>query len=129
MPDTELPRPTDAELEILKVLWRRGPSTVREVFETLGETKGTGYTTVLKLMQIMADKGLVTRDESERAHRYHTAAPEDETQRRLVGDLLRKAFDGSAKKLVLQALSTERASHEELDEIRRLLDELERGAR
>jgi predicted transcriptional regulator len=125
MPETELPRPTDAELEILKVLWRRGPSTVREVFETLGETKGTGYTTVLKLMQIMAEKGLVVRDESERAHRYEPAAPEDETQRRLVGDLLRKAFDGSAKKLVMQALSTERASAEELSEIRRMLDELE----
>jgi BlaI family transcriptional regulator, penicillinase repressor len=129
MPEAELPRPTDAELEILKVLWRRGPSTVREVFETLGENKVTGYTTVLKTMQIMAEKGLVVRDESERAHRYEPAAPEDETQRRLVGDLLRKAFDGSAKKLVLQALSTERASADELDEIRRLLDELERGER
>ena len=127
MAENELPRPTDAELEILKVLWRRGPSTVREVFETLGETRGTGYTTVLKLMQIMAAKGLVERDEGERAHRYEAAAPEDETQRRLVGDLLRKAFDGSAKKLVLQALSTERATADELDEIRRLLDELERG--
>ena len=125
MPEAELPRPTDAELEILKVLWRRGPSTVREVFETLGETKGTGYTTVLKLMQIMAEKGLVVRDESERAHRYEPAAPEDETQRRLVGDLLRKAFDGAAVKLVMQALSTERASAEELSEIRRMLDELE----
>jgi len=129
MPEFELPRPTDAELEILKVLWRRGPSTVREVFETLGESKTTGYTTVLKLMQIMAEKGLVVRDESERAHRYEPAAPEDETQRRLVGDLLRKAFDGSAKKLVMQALSTERASAEELSEIRRMLDELERGGR
>ena len=129
MPEAELPRPTDAELEILKVLWRRGPSTVREVFETLGETKVTGYTTALKLMQIMAEKGLVVRDESERAHRYEAAAPEDETQRRLVGDLLRKAFDGSAKKLVLQALSTERATSSELDEIRRLLDELERRTR
>jgi predicted transcriptional regulator len=129
MPNVELPRPTDAELEILKVLWRRGPSTVREVFETLGESKTTGYTTVLKLMQIMAEKGLVVRDESERAHRYEPAAPEDETQRRLVGDLLRKAFDGSAKKLVMQALSTERASAEELSEIRRMLDELERGER
>ncbi len=129
MPETELPRPTDAELEILKVLWRRGPSTVREVFETLGETKVTGYTTALKLMQIMAEKGLVVRDESERAHRYEPAAPEDETQRRLVGDLLRKAFDGSAKKLVMQALSTERASAEELSEIRRMLDEIERGER
>lgn len=129
MAGTELPRPTDAELEILKVLWRRGPSTVREVFETLGESRTTGYTTVLKFMQIMADKGLVVRDESERAHRYEPAAPEDETQRRLVGDLLRKAFDGSAKKLVMQALSTERASAEELSEIRRMLDELERGER
>ena len=129
MPETELPRPTDAELEILKVLWRRGPSTVREVFETLGENKTTGYTTVLKFMQIMAEKGLVVRDESERAHRYEPAAPEDETQRRLVGDLLRKAFDGSAKELVMQALSTERASAEELSEIRQMLDELERGER
>ncbi|HEX8499803.1 MAG TPA: BlaI/MecI/CopY family transcriptional regulator [Pyrinomonadaceae bacterium] len=129
MPEAELPRPTDAELEILKVLWRRGPSTVREVFETLGENKTTGYTTVLKFMQIMAEKGLVVRDESERAHRYEAAAREDETQRRLVGDLLRKAFDGSAKKLVLQALSTERATSDELDEIRHLLDELERGER
>ena len=129
MPDMELPRPTDAELEILKVLWRRGPSTVREVFETLGEARGTGYTTVLKLMQIMAEKGLVVRDESERAHRYEPAAPEDETQRRLVGDLLRKAFDGSAKKLVLQALSAKRASSEELSEISRMLDELEGGGR
>ena len=129
MPETELPRPTDAELQILKVLWRRGPSTVREVFETLGESKTTGYTTVLKTMQIMAEKGLVVRDESERAHRYEPAAPEDETQRRLVGDLLRKAFDGSAVKLVMQALSTERASAEELSEIRRMLDEMERGER
>ena len=125
MPETELPRPTDAELEILKVLWRRGASTVREVFETLGEARGTGYTTVLKLMQIMAEKGLVVRDESERAHRYEAAALEEETQRRLVGDLLRKAFDGEAAKLVMQALSTERASAEELSEIRRMLDELE----
>ena len=125
MAESRGPRPTDAELEILKVLWRRGPSTVREVFETLGESKTTGYTTVLKLMQIMAEKGLVVRDESERAHRYEPAAPEDETQRRLVGDLLRRAFDGEAAKLVMQALSTERASAEELSEIRRMLDELE----
>ena len=124
-----LPRPTDAELEILKVLWRRGPSTVREVFETFGEARGTGYTTVLKLMQIMAAKGLVERDEGERAHRYEAALAEDETQQRLVGDLLQKAFDGSAKKLVLQALSSRRATADELAEIRRMLDELERGER
>jgi BlaI family transcriptional regulator, penicillinase repressor len=126
MPDKQTPRPTDAELEILKVLWRRGPSTVREVFESLSETRGTGYTTVLKLMQIMADKGLVVRDESERAHRYEAAMPEEETQRQLVGDLLRRVFDGSAKRLVVQALSSEAASPEELDEIRQMLDELER---
>ena len=129
MSKKSLPRPTDAELEILKVLWRRGPSTVRDVFETLGEARGTGYTTVLKLMQIMATKGLVERDEGERAHRYEAALAEDETQRRLVGDLLRKAFDGSAKNLILQALSSERATGEELAEIRRMLDELERGER
>lgn len=129
MPKDSLPRPTDAELEILKVLWRRGPSTVREVFEALSEARGTGYTTVLKLMQIMADKGLVKRDERERAHRYEPALAEDETQRQLLGDLLRKAFDGSAKNLVLQALSSERATASELAEIRRMLDELERGER
>ena len=129
MPKKTLPRPTDAELEILKVLWRRGPSTVREVFETLGEARGTGYTTVLKLMQIMATKGLVKRDEGERAHRYEAALAEDETQRRLVGELVQKAFDGSAKKLVLQALSSRRATADELAEIRRMLDELEGGKR
>ena len=129
MPKTTPPRPTDAELAILKVLWRRGPCTVREVFETFGETKTTGYTTALKLMQIMADKGLVERDERERAHRYEAALAEDETQCRLVGDLLQKAFDGSAKKLVLQALSSRRATADELAEIRRMLDELERGER
>ena len=127
MPDSTLPRPTDAELEILKVLWRRGPCTVREVFDSLSESKQTGYTTVLKFMQIMAEKGLVRRDESERAHRYEAAVPEEETQRQLVGDLLRRAFDGSAKRLVMQALSAERASAGELEEIRRLLDRLERG--
>jgi len=127
MPDSPLPRPTDAELEILKVLWRRGPCTVREVFDSLSESKQTGYTTVLKFMQIMAEKGLVRRDESERAHRYEAAIPEEETQRQLVGDLLRRAFDGSAKRLVMQALSAERASAGELEEIRRLLDRLERG--
>lgn len=125
MPKQELPRPTDAELEILKVIWRRGPSTVREVFEELTETRGTGYTTVLKLMQIMSEKGLVTRDETERAHRYEASLKEGETQSQLVGDLVRKAFDGSARKLVLHALSTERASAEELSEIRRMLDDLE----
>ncbi len=127
MPDSSLPRPTDAELEILKVLWRRGPCTVREVFDSLSESKQTGYTTVLKLMQIMAEKGLVRRDESERAHRYEAALAEEETQRQLVGDLLRRVFDGSAKRLVMQALSSERAGAAELEEISRLLDRLERN--
>ncbi len=125
MSETELPRPTDAELEILKVLWERGPSTVREVFEAMSESRQTGYTTVLKLMQIMAEKGLVVRDERERAHRYEPALEEGETQRRLVGDLLRKAFDGSARNLVMHALSAERASEDDLAEIRSMLDELE----
>jgi predicted transcriptional regulator len=115
-------------LEILKVLWRRGPSTVREVFEQLSEFKTSGYTTVLKMMQIMSEKGLVRRDETQRAHVYAAALAEDETQRQLIGDLLRRAFDGSAKRLVLQALSSEKASADELSEIRRMLDELERGA-
>jgi predicted transcriptional regulator len=129
MTELGLPRPTDAELEILKVLWRRGPSTVREVFEQLSEFKTSGYTTVLKMMQIMSEKGLVRRDETERAHVYEAALAEDETQRQLVGDLLRRAFDGSAKRLVLQALSSEKASADELNEIRQMLDELERGGR
>ncbi len=129
MADANPPRPTDAEIEILKVLWRRGASTVREVFDALGEVKTTGYTTVLKTMQIMSEKGLVTRDETERAHRYEAAFAEELTQRQMVGDLLRRVFDGSAKKLVLQALSTERATADELTEIRRLLDELEGGGK
>ena len=122
MADTNPPRPTDAEIEILKVLWRRGASTVREVFDALGEVKTTGYTTVLKTMQIMSEKGLVTRDETERAHRYEAAFAEELTQRQMVGDLLRRVFDGSAKKLVLQALDAGKASPEELAEIRKLLD-------
>ena len=125
MPNPNLPRPTDAELAILRVLWARGPSTVREVQETLGTS--TGYTTVLKLMQIMTEKGLVLRDESARTHVYRAAAPEAATQRQLVGDLLERAFAGSASKLVMHALSDRRASAAELAEIRRLLDEMERG--
>ena len=123
------PRPTDAELEILSVLWERGPSTVRDVHERLSETKDTGYTTVLKLMQIMSEKGLVRRDERERAHRYEARLPQEQTQRQLVGDLLDKAFQGSAMKLVMHALATKKASAAELSEIRRVLDEFERGAK
>jgi predicted transcriptional regulator len=123
MPNSNLPRPTYAELSILRVLWTRGSSTVREVHETLGGA--TGYTTVLKLMQIMAEKALVLRDESARTHVYQAAVPEAATQRQLVGDLMERAFAGSPGKLVLHALSGRKASPDELAEIRRLLDEIE----
>ena len=120
------PRPTDAELEILNVLWRHGPATVREVHAALAETRATGYTTVLKLMQIMAEKGLVRRDERQRAHVYTARLAEEQTQRQLVGDLLARAFNGSASKLVMHALASQRASDEELAQIRKMLDEFER---
>jgi BlaI family penicillinase repressor len=122
-------RPTDAELAILRVLWARGPSTVREVYAELmrtrppGYSRPAGYTSVLKLMQIMADKGLVTRDEAERSHVYHAAATESHTQRQLVRDLLDRAFGGSARALILQALSARRASPQELAEIQQLIDD------
>jgi len=116
--------PTDAELAILRVLWRRGPSTVREVHEDLKQ--GTGYTTVLKLMQIMAQKGLVERDEAGKSHVYRAMIPEEQTQKGLVHDLVEKAFGGSASRLVLRALSNERASREELAEIRAMLDDIEK---
>ena len=116
------PRPTDAELEILRVLWDLGPATVRQVHEALADTRETGYTTTLKLMQIMADKGLVTRDESSRTHIYAATVPQEHTQRQLVKDLVDRAFGGSAKALVLRALSDEGTTAEELREIRRLID-------
>jgi BlaI family transcriptional regulator, penicillinase repressor len=118
-------RPTHAELEILNVLWRRGPSTVREVQAALAKAKPTGYTTVLKLMQIMAEKGLVKRDERQRAHVYAARLAEHETQRQLVGDLLDRAFGGSAAKLVMHALAAQKTSDEELAQIRQLLAEFE----
>ncbi len=117
------PRPTDAELAILRVLWERGPSTVRQVQETLEQDRPTGYTTALKLLQIMTEKGLVERNVSERTHVYWARRSEQQTQRQLVGDLLERAFDGSAARLVMQALATRRATPEELDEIRKLLDQ------
>jgi BlaI family transcriptional regulator, penicillinase repressor len=118
------PLPTDAELAILAELGRRGPSTVRDVHEALTPTHGTGYTTVLKLMQLMAQKGLVERDESQRSHVYRAATPAAQTQRHLLGDLIDKAFAGSASALVLRALSVQRSTPEELAQIRGLLDEL-----
>ena len=126
---TELPRPTDAELEILTVLWSRGPATVREVHEAIAARKPTQYTTILKLLQIMAEKGLVRRNEKQRAHIYEAARPREWTQRQLAGDLLQRAFNGSAKSLLMGALSARKASKQELLEIRRLLEEYEKEER
>ncbi len=126
MADKATPRPTDAELAILRVLWERGPSTVREVHDALNRTHDSGYTTILKLLQIMHAKGLVIRDESSRTHIYAAAVPPETTQRQLVTHLIDRAFGGSAHRLVMQALAPRAASREELDQIRGLLDELER---
>ena len=123
------PRPTDAELAILKVLWDRGPSTVRQVFDAVAEERGTGYTTVLKLLQIMAEKHLVARDESERTHVYRARMSQAETQRQLLDDLMDRAFGGSAMQLVMRALSGRRTSARDLAEIRRLLDQRDGGTR
>jgi len=123
------PRPTDAELAILRVLWQQGPSTVRQVQETLNHSRPTGYTTVLKLMQIMTSKGVVRRDRSQRAHIYQPVLAEEETQKRLVSDLLERAFGGSTINLVMQALSAKSASTEEMAQIRQLLDKFEGGSK
>jgi predicted transcriptional regulator len=122
-----IPRPTDAELAILSVMWRLGPSTVRTIHAEIDRRVPTGYTTVLKLLQIMTEKGIVHRNETERAHVYRAAHAEEEAQRSLLDDLLRRAFGGSAQKLVMQALSSGTATPEELAEIRALLDALEGG--
>lgn len=120
------PIPSNAELEILRILWKRGPSTVRDVHDELKRERDLGYTTVLKIMQVMAEKKIVTRDESERSHVYKAAVEEKSIKRRLVSDLLDKAFDGSAAQLVMHALSDKRASAEDLKKIRKLLDESSR---
>lgn len=129
MSTSKLPKPTEAELSILQVLWERGPTTVREVWEQLSPTQQTGYTTVLKLLQIMCEKGLVARDESDRSHVYRAAVSQEKTQRQAVRHLLDRLFAGSAPKLVMQALTAKKATPEELAEIRRLLDEMEGGGR
>ena len=118
-------KPTDAELAILRVLWQRGPSTVRDVHDEMNRDVATGYTTILKLLQIMTEKGLVVRDESQRAHIYQPHYSEQKTQRQLLGDLADRAFGGSAAKLVMQALSGRKATSEELGAIRELLERLE----
>jgi predicted transcriptional regulator len=125
MADRLPPRPTDSELSILRVLWERGPSTVRDVHEELNRKAPTGYTTVLKLLQIMTEKGLVNRDEANRAHIYESRYGEQKTQRQLLSDLADRAFGGSATKLVMQALSGRKATTEELGAIRELLDRME----
>jgi predicted transcriptional regulator len=127
MSDPVLPRPTDAELEILRVLWDLGPSTVRDVHTTLQRQREIGYTTVLKLMQIMAAKGLVARDETARAHVYQAKVAQEQTQRQLVGHLLDRAFGGSAAKLMMQALSGRKASSDELAQMLQMLADFEQG--
>ena len=125
MTESGVRRPTDAELGILNVLWERGSCTVRDVHEALSDGRNTRYTTSLKLMQIMTEKGLVLRDESQRAHLYRTALPKERTLRRLAGDMMKRAFGGSAEKLVLHALQSKNVSAKEIKSIRKLLDDYE----
>ena len=129
MKQEPLQKPTASELEILRVLWERGPSTVREVHEALREKRNLGYTTVLKLLQIMTAKGTVRRNEEQRAHVYEACQPAMETKRQLVGDVLLRVFEGSASELMIHALEGRRTSKKELDELRRLLDEYEGRSR
>lgn len=129
MKETTPQKPTAAELQILQVLWDRGPSTVREVHEALREEKALGYTTVLKLMQIMTAKGLVRRNEDQRAHVYEAQQPAEKTKRQLAADMLERVFDGSARELMLHALAAQRSTRQEIEELRNLLDEHERNLR
>ena len=118
-------KPTASELEILRVLWARGPSTVREVYEALQEKKATGYTSVLKFLQIMTAKGTVRRNETQRAHVYEACLPAEQTKRQIAGDMLQRVFEGSASQLMMHALAGRKASREEIDELRRLLNQYE----
>jgi predicted transcriptional regulator len=115
-------KPTASELEILHVLWSRGPSTVRDVQDALNQKKDMGYTGVLKLLQIMTAKGLVRRDESQRAHVYEAFRPAEQTKRQLAADMLQRVFEGSASQLMMHALAGHRASPQEIEELRRVLD-------
>jgi len=123
------PRPTDAELEILTVLWSTGPATVRQVHEVVNQRRPAQYSTILKFMQIMADKGLLLRDEEQRAHIYKAARPREWTQQQLAGHLLERAFSGSAKALLIGALSAKKTTKSELVELRKLVDEYAKGAK
>ena len=127
MNDLRKNKPTDSELEILQILWKNGPTTVRLVNEELNKTKETGYTTTLKILQIMLEKGLVNRDEENRTHIYRAAVKENETQMLLLDKLLKTAFGGSASKLVMQALGSNKTSKEELDAIKNLINKIEGG--
>ena len=123
---THAPKPTASELEILHVLWERGPSTVREVHQALSDKRPIGYTSVLKLMQIMTAKGTLRRNEEQRAHVYEAVQPAEKTKRQLALDVLQRVFDGSASQLMMHALAGRKASKEEVDELRRLLNDYER---
>lgn len=127
MKSNNLPRPTEIELQILRVLWKNGPGTVRQVHKILNSERETevGYSTTLKMFQVMTQKGLLERDETERPQIYSTSVPQEQTQRQLVKDLLHRAFGGSARQLVMQALSDEEASDEDLAKIEKLLDTFE----
>src|SRR6478672_2641511 len=130
LPMTRSPhKPTASELEILRVLWSRGPSTVREVHEALSEKRSLGYTTVLKLLQIMTAKGTVRRNETQRAHVYEAGLPAEQTKRQLAGDMLQRVFEGSTSQLIMHTLADKKASREEIEELRVLLDEYERNRR
>ena len=122
-------KPTASELEILQVLWERGPSTVREVHEQLNEKRPMGYTSVLKLMQIMTAKGAVRRNEEQRAHVYEAVEPAEKTKQQFAFDVLQRVFDGSASELMMHALAGHKASREEMEELRRLLKDYERKMR
>jgi predicted transcriptional regulator len=122
-------KPTAGELEILRILWERGPSTVREVHDALRQEKDVGYTTVLKLMQIMTAKGTVRRNQEQRAHVYEARQPAEKTKRALASDVLQRVFQGSASQLMMHALEGQRTSREELEKLRLLLDDYERGLR
>jgi BlaI family penicillinase repressor len=120
-------KPTASELEILRVLWTHGPSTVREVHESLSEKKSLGYTTVLKLLQIMTTKGTVRRNETQRAHVYESCLPAEQTKRQIAGDMLQRVFEGSASQLMMHALAGRKSSPEEIEELRTMLDQYEKA--